>query len=152
MNEETIARFWSKVEKGPGCWLWVAKSCDQDGYGLFKASGKMLRAHRLAFELSRGAPPGKALVCHHCDNVKCVRPDHLFLGTAKDNFHDCLRKGRYSPKGEGNAAAKVTSADADRIRALYALGTFSQEGLGRIFGVHQTAVSAIVRGKTWKAA
>lgn len=89
-------RFWSKVNKhGPRagrlgcCWVWTAAH-DQDGYGLFKLKGKMLRAHRVAW----GDVPLGLNVLHHCDNPPCVRRSHLFLGTVADNNHDAIAKGR----------------------------------------------------------
>lgn len=54
----------------------------------------MLYAHRVSWELFRGPIPNKLFVLHKCDNKNCINPDHLFLGTAKDNIHDCIRKGR----------------------------------------------------------
>lgn len=150
MPPEFIERFWAKVEKTDGCWLWTAKSKDKDGYGLFHAPRRMVRAHRLSWELAAGESPGKALVCHRCDNPACVRPDHLFLGTARDNFRDCLAKGRYSPKGTGNAAAKLSEEDVSKVRNLYATGQWSQQAIADIFGVTQTTVSTIVLGKRWR--
>lgn len=144
------ARFWSKVQRGDGCWLWAAKSKDWDGYGLFSLGGRSVRAHRLAWELENGPIPDGQVVCHRCDNPPCVNPDHLFLGTPRDNFRDCLAKGRYSPKGTGNAAAKLSEEDIAKIRNLYASGGWSQQGIANIFGVHQTAISAVVRGKRWR--
>lgn len=146
-------RFWSKVEKTDSCWLWKAGK-DWDGYGIHhmpRGSGfpRSNRAHRFSWELAHGRSPGKALVCHTCDNPACVNPAHLFLGTAKENFHDCLSKGRYSPKGSGNAAAKLTEEDVVRIRNLFASGGWSQQGIADIFGVKQTAISNIVHRRTW---
>ncbi|HEY3497143.1 MAG TPA: HNH endonuclease [Polyangiaceae bacterium] len=154
MAPDVVARFWAKVEKTDACWLWTAGK-DWDGYGLFSlprglfGRARSVRATRFVWELHHGAPPGKALVCHRCDTPACVNPAHLFLGTPKDNFHDCLAKGRYSPKGAGNAAAKLTAEDVVKIRNLYASGGWSQQALAHIFGVKQTAVSNVVKRRTW---
>lgn len=95
----TVARFWLKVNKngpvpphrpelGP-CWLWTGAR-DRGGYGQFSG-----RAHRWSWLIHHGYRPGHGLfVCHHCDNPPCVRPDHLFLGTASDNARDMVAKGR----------------------------------------------------------
>jgi len=93
-----VARFWAKVEKTEGCWLW--RGAARRGYGAFSPQhGTTRPAHRVAWELANSAPiPDGLCVLHRCDNPPCVRPDHLFLGTKKDNAQDAIRKGRRGPK------------------------------------------------------
>lgn len=96
-------RFWAKVDKnGPvmprmktRCWVWTA-STDGCGYGwIGLGPGRGLgKAHRLSFEMHNGGIGEERCVLHHCDNPPCVRPDHLFEGTQKDNADDRERKGR----------------------------------------------------------
>lgn len=97
------ARFWARVAKGEGCWLWQG-SVSPNGYGRLTVDGEVVGAHRFAFELTSGAAvPDGFYVCHRCDNPTCVRPDHLFLGTPKDNVDDMIAKGRQRLTGRPKA-------------------------------------------------
>lgn len=145
-------RFWGMVEKTDGCWLWLG-SLRETGYGQFNNDGKITRAHRFAYELAYGAIPDDMLVCHHCDNRRCVRPDHLFVGTHKDNMQDCLRKGRYAGvalKGEDQTNAKLTWVAVREMRDRYRGGGVSQPELARQYGVSQAAVNSVLLNKTWR--
>ena len=77
-----------------GCWEWTGEM-HWAGYGLFCVNRKRYRAHRVALILEGIEIPAGMLVCHHCDNRKCVRPDHLFIGTQSDNVRDMYAKGRW---------------------------------------------------------
>lgn len=90
-------RFWGKVELGASgqCWVWTA-SVTGKGYGKISIAWKMLQAHRVAFEWFHGPVPSGLYVCHRCDHRRCVNPEHLFVGTHRDNVDDMLRKGRAS--------------------------------------------------------
>lgn len=91
-------RFWAKVQKSDGCWLWTGSV--RRGYGQFGVSAtRHTTAHRFSWELHNGpVPKGEGYhgtcVLHHCDTPRCVRPDRLFLGTIADNTHDMIAKGR----------------------------------------------------------
>lgn len=101
VNDEVLARFWEKVNKsGEGCWEWSGTR-SRSGYGVLKIQGHQVFAHRLAFRITNGGWPN-VMVCHRCDNPRCVRPDHLFIGTAGDNQRDRREKeasGKLSRKG-----------------------------------------------------
>ena len=91
-------RFWSYVDRGNGCWIWRGT---RDAYGYGELSSKtvderktMLKAHRLAFLFTHGNCPENLHVLHSCDNPACVNPAHLRLGTARDNMHDMIERGR----------------------------------------------------------
>jgi len=130
-----------------GCIEWQG-SKDKDGYGTFRSGKRDHKAHRFAYEKAFGIIPKGMLVCHTCDNPSCCNPEHLFLGTPRDNSNDCVNKGRQA-KGVWNANAKLTDHIVCLIREMYKSGKTQQE-IADIFGLFQTTVSRIVRGVAWK--
>jgi hypothetical protein len=96
-----LKRFWDKVRKDNYCWEWTAGSRGKTGYGSLKVNKKVIDSHRVSWMIYFGSIPDGMCVCHKCDNRKCIRPDHLFLGTKGDNNRDMFRKGRNTPQKRG---------------------------------------------------
>jgi len=86
-------RFFEKVEKTDGCWLWTG-ALNVGGYGSFGFGDKRLGAHRFSYEIHKGEIPEGLFVCHSCDVRRCVNPDHLWLGNNAENMKDMYDKGR----------------------------------------------------------
>lgn len=139
------ARFWSKVKKTEECWEWQATT--SRGYGKFEIAGKNFFAHRVAYYLHFGVDPDAQLVRHTCHNPNCVRPDHLLLGTMKDNMHDMIVAGR-SLVGSKQPNSKLTEADVIAIRQIYRPG--SSRILAATYGVSHTVLLKAVSGQTWR--
>lgn len=140
-------RFWNYVDTSNECWIWTAGK-GKNGYGKFayvNSDGKKITtgAHRYSYELSKGRIPKDMSVCHHCDNPPCVNPKHLFLGTTKDNVHDCMRKGRF-PRGEKSGSSILTNAQALEIKEKCNILSLSEE-----YGISPRTIMDIVTGVTW---
>lgn len=146
---DRIRDFWSSAGAPDACWEWTGTR-GAGGYGMIWLRQRVVLAHRVAWELTHGPIPDGLFVCHHCDNRPCINPAHLFLGTSADNTADRHAKGRSrAALGEANGNAKLTPEDVRAIRTAFESGV-SQGALGRQYGLWQTTVSDIVRGKTWK--
>lgn len=142
-------KFWAKVKKSDGCWLWIGAK-NPAGYGtITKHYGKNFYAHRLSYQLRHGNIPLGMLVCHICDNPSCVNPDHLFLGTDKDNKRDMINKKR-SASGEKNFHSKLTTCEVVNIREEYSKGIIGIRPLAKKYNVSYTTVQRILKGYAWK--
>lgn len=155
-------RFWSYVHKTKTCWLWTGASLKK-GYGRIKRGRKIVLAHRLSFELHKGEIPAKMLVCHRCDNPRCVNPDHLYLGTIADNSRDAAVKGlivsgddhwsRTTPErlsvGEERYNAILTESLVREIRRRYDSGERIYL-IAKRYGLHENTVTRAARRESWK--
>lgn len=158
-NSNSIARFWSKVERvESGCWEWrgAVHAPPKLPYGKFCSNRKHFIAHRFSWLIVYGNPTKQIL--HRCDNPRCASPFHLFEGTQLDNIRDCVRKGRRcKQKGRQKSgfgiqqhSAKLDDEKVRKILLLYKPYSFGTPKLARLFGVSHPTIQRIVQRKTWR--
>ena len=168
LTEQDKLRFWSKVNKdgrrhpvlGTRCWLWTAHvNVARLSVGDFSFRGRHCRAPRVAWIIEHGPIPTGLHVCHRCDDERCVRGDHLFLGTRSENMRDMVAKKRHwvpavhrpacLSRGERHYGSKLTADDVAAIRADRS-GRGGGKRLALRFGVSRSVISEIVNCKAWK--
>lgn len=164
-HDNLSVRFWAKVSKGgstqshmgSNCWEWTG-CLSPDGYGRMLHKRRCVGAHRVSYELHSGHDPGPLFVCHHCDNRRCVRPDHMFLGTNRDNVVDMYAKGRGEAgrrkvaeklAGERHFASKLTDAQVISARERHAAGA-TGKSLAEEYGINRGTMSDILARKAWR--
>lgn len=136
-----------------GCWEWAG--CVQgNGYSRVRLNGRTEYGHRVSYRAFKGEIPDGFDVCHTCDNRRCVNPDHLFLGTRKENMQDCAEKGRTTKgrsfgEGEQAACSKLTESEVLMARTLAAEGE-KPRVIAEQFGVHRDTIRHIIKRKTWR--
>lgn len=151
--QNMVIRFWNKVNNpgnGQDCWKWTA-CVDKDGYGKYtnKKITNIRQAHRLSWEFYNGPIPQKLLVCHKCDNPSCVNPDHLYLGTNKDNMLDMKSKGR-AAKGSNQGTSIFTEKIIEEIiKDAYNYKYMSLSEISRKYSSSVTIILNIFNGYFW---
>lgn len=143
----------NRHKKVNGCWEWQGK-LNKDGYGSFQKTidGEKteIRSHRRSYEIFKGEIPEGMQVCHACDNPSCCNPDHLWIGTSKENTQDCIKKQRFfNGKKRAIASGKTNENEVREIRELYKNGS-SQKELQEKFKLSQSQISGIVTYRFWK--
>lgn len=157
-------KFWRLVKKGDqdDCWLFQTTNPSYPKLNL--ANKKYIFAHRVALAIKMGGSlaPG-VFACHHCDNPKCVNPNHLFAGDAASNMQDKCKKGRQAkrdvinarripPRGEKVKTSKLKTAQIHEIRQANPKGVKAQDALGKQYGVSGRMIRYILKGTWWAAA
>ena len=155
-SRSTAERFWPRVNipvlsqgelLSDDSWEWQGGVAKRTGYGRVWHKGETRLAHRVSYELAYGAIPDDTLVCHHCDNRPCVRPDHLFIGSHQDNHDDRGAKGD-TARGERIAQHVLTEPQVVEIKRRLNSGE-SQTAIAEDFPVGRVTVGCIARGTRW---
>ncbi len=153
MNLSLISteEFFKRVDKTEECWLWtggIKGKGTEDGYGLYYyAEGKHWYAHRVSWRIHYGPIPTGKKVLHKCDVRRCVKPEHLFLGTQLDNIKDMTTKGRVS-HGVNHYHARMSEEDVLAIIEL--CRHKKQSEVATMYGIRQPHVSRIITGRAWR--
>lgn len=137
----------SVVNEVTGCWEFQ-HAC-ASGYGSVWTRRGTMSAHKASYTAFVGEVPEGLCVMHSCDNTGCINPEHLELGTPKDNSEDMVFRGR-SAVGERNGHAVLSVEQIEEIRAKWRIGGVTQTSLARQYGVSISTVHLIVRHKTWR--
>lgn len=149
MSDDRITIFWSRTERSGKCLLWTGAMTGR-GYGSFRVNGRDVPAHRVAYELTKGAIPDGLVVRHTCDTPPCVEPTHLLIGTHQDNARDKMERGRHrSVVGEDHFKAKITNETVLAIRSMRKNG-LSTRSIARKIGSTLTTVAEVAKGQRWK--
>lgn len=151
LPEKVIRRFWANVVSGniAECWLWHGSY--RNKYGCHWDGKRQIAAHRFSWSLHNNSViPQGMIVCHSCDNPKCVNPHHLWLGTHSDNNNDMVHKGRnYHPTGSKHHRAKLSEDDIVSIRQLLKSKAMYGKDIAALYGVDPAMVSNIKKRKSW---
>ena len=143
LTDADKARFWYYVAKHKDCWPWIGAT--SSGYGRFKVGKKLYQATRIM--LSLHGKQSDLLVCHTCHNRECVKPDHLYFGTYKENANDKLKDGTLQ-HGSQNGMSKLREVDIPVIRKLS--DYIKVPEIARLYGVDRTTIGKVIQGRSWR--
>jgi hypothetical protein len=151
ISVELVERFHEKwkLNKRSGCWEWTASVAGK-GYGQIKLPGerRQIYAHRLSYLIHYGHLADDLLICHTCDNPKCVKPSHLFVGTPADNLQDMKAKDRHL-HGTRNKKSKLSDDQVRHAHRLSAEG-MSQGKIAKVLNVAQSTVFKLLKGDRYQ--
>lgn len=131
-----------------GCFIWRG-FCDSEGYGQVSYLGRTVRVARLVFSVCVGDIPYGSVVRHACDNPSCINPEHLLIGSQRENIKDKVERGRQARR-ERHPMCKLTEEKVAEIKVALSEGTRNQSRLGRKYGVSQSTIWCIANGKSWR--
>ena len=161
MPDSAEIKLLKKVKKTRTCWLWQGGT-NLAGYGIICLWGDTYFAHRASYMIFVGPIPKGKMVLHKCDIPNCIKPKHLYAGTAADNMRDTQERGRAvtgddhwtrrnrsQTRGENNSFSKFTNAKVKRLRRLAERRKYTQRKLAKMFGVAQSTVYHVLSKRTW---
>ncbi len=146
-----ICRLMSRVKMGR-CWEFLGAKNNR-GYGIITVDGRQRLTHRFMYEQVNGEISDSLFVCHSCDNPSCCNPDHLFLGTAKENTDDMWQKGRQQnyknmDRGSSRKSAALDEYDVINIRVMLSRN-YRQSEIADLYSISRSVVNRIHRGQSW---
>lgn len=157
----SLLEHWAvQPEPNSGCWLWAGR-VGVKGHGEMSLNGKHVLCHRASYELERGPIPTGLWVLHRCNNACCCNPDHLYLGTHKDNMRDMKESGRHKMKTHGERSGRAILRESDVIEIirlqsdvieiirLRGLG-ITQSALAQKYRVSKGCIAHASRGLNWR--
>jgi hypothetical protein len=146
LHRDIPSKLLNYTEDANGCWIWRGNTTS-DGYGRIRIGKQKRRAHIASYELTHGAVPENKMICHKCGNSLCIKPEHLYAGTAKENYADMVRHGRSNrPSGEAHPKAKLTE---EKVRAIRESSKTTRV-LANIYGIGKSTVQQIKAREIWK--
>jgi len=144
-REPILPRLMRTIKKDGDCWIWQG-SKTKDGYGVLTIGRKQYRAHRASYSEFTGDIPENIMVCHKCDVPLCINPDHLFLGTGKENTQDMIKKGRkVVVSGFDHPHRRLSDDDYIEIKKMRSDGRLLKE-IAVIYKIAFQTVSQICNG------
>lgn len=151
IKSNPVERFWSYVEKTDNCWIWKGFRYKKN-YGGFRLDNKHIKAHRYSYFLHYGYIDDHSFILHSCDNPLCVRPDHLRLGTHKENMQDMVNRNRQA-KGSFVGTSKLNE---EQVKLIKKELQNPYRGICQIlankYNVTYQTIYAIYKNQTWKHA
>lgn len=136
------------VDEKSGCWIWEG-GVDSWGYGQFHYKKKTVKAHRKSYEAFKGEIPTGMFVCHTCDTPSCINPDHLWLGTPKQNAQDRNSKFRFVKlEKEAHPMSILTQDNVTFIRNHR--GVYTPANFANMFDVKIQTIYSVLSYHTWK--
>lgn len=143
-------RLEKRLIKTNDCWGWTGPK-DTNNYGSFRIGNKTFRASRVSWMIYRGPIYDGLCVLHKCDNPICVNPEHLFLGTMKDNSQDMIKKNRQGGQFSKGNIPPISKLNPQKVKLIRHMinSNISLKEIANIFNVHKDTIYAVKTGKNW---